>query len=502
MHRLACIDLPSFPLQILLRRHPDWQGFPAAVVDHDKPHGSLLWVNEAARDRRILPGLRYAAALSLSGALRAGVVPATEIERAVEEVTLCLQQFTPDVEPLQNEPGTFWLNATGIETLFHSLSAWAHSIRQELTDQKQLHATIVVGWNKFSTLAIAKASRDLVIFATPEEERASLQNVPLERLSLLAKTRDILAKLGVHTLGDFVRLPEAGIAQRFDEETRLLHRQAREELTLPFEPVALSEPLQRDFFFDEAATDRRRLQECIHCLLQSLLEVLARRGEALTEIHLDFKLQHEKREPQRAHHERLQPAAPTTNGDQLMELVRLRLESLRLERGVTDVKLTVCGKPKTSEQLELFALKASRDLAAANRSLARLRAEFGEGIVVYAKLRDGHLPEASFTWEELDRVKPPRPREARSKTSTLVRRIHVPSLQLPARPRHEPDGWMLRGLEQGPVMRVLGPYFISGGWWHRSVQREYHFAETQRGELLWVYFDRLRRRWILQGSVE
>ena len=85
---------------------------------------------------------------------------------------------------------------------------------------------------------------------------------------------------------------------------------------------------------------------------------------------------------------------------------------------------------------------------------------------------------------------------------TLVRRIYSRPRPLPSRPRHEPDGWMLRGLKQGPVVRVLGPYIVSGGWWQRTVHREYHFAETQKGELLWVYYDRARRRWFLQGRVE
>jgi protein ImuB len=84
----------------------------------------------------------------------------------------------------------------------------------------------------------------------------------------------------------------------------------------------------------------------------------------------------------------------------------------------------------------------------------------------------------------------------------LVRRIYARPVPLPSRPRQEPDGWMLRNLEQGPVVRVHGPYVISGGWWNRAVQREYHFAETQKGELLWVYYDRNRRRWFLQGRVE
>ena len=83
MDRMACVDLPDFPLQLLLRRHPDWRIRPAVVVDCDKPQGQILWANERARSFRVLPGMRYAAALALAGDLRASVVPTNEIERAV-----------------------------------------------------------------------------------------------------------------------------------------------------------------------------------------------------------------------------------------------------------------------------------------------------------------------------------------------------------------------------------------------------------------------------------
>jgi hypothetical protein len=49
MVRLACVDLPAFPLQLLLRRHPEWASSPAAVVAEDKPQGLILWVNEKGR---------------------------------------------------------------------------------------------------------------------------------------------------------------------------------------------------------------------------------------------------------------------------------------------------------------------------------------------------------------------------------------------------------------------------------------------------------------------
>jgi protein ImuB len=73
---------------------------------------------------------------------------------------------------------------------------------------------------------------------------------------------------------------------------------------------------------------------------------------------------------------------------------------------------------------------------------------------------------------------------------------------LPSRSRNEPDGWMLRGLQHGPVIRTQGPHIVSGGWWNRPVHREYHFAETQQGELLWIFYDRVRRKWFMHGRVE
>jgi protein ImuB len=81
--RLACIDLPAFPLQLLLRGHPDWAGYPAAVVAQDKPQGLVLWVNDSARRQGVLPGLRYAAAFSLASTLRAGEVSPAEMAKAL-----------------------------------------------------------------------------------------------------------------------------------------------------------------------------------------------------------------------------------------------------------------------------------------------------------------------------------------------------------------------------------------------------------------------------------
>jgi len=157
--------------------------------------------------------------------------------------------------------------------------------------------------------------------------------------------------------------------------------------------------------------------------------------------------------------------------------------------------------PAMEEQLRLFRAAERRDLAAANRALARLRAIFGDDAVRRVRLREGHLPEARWAWELLAAVVRPQPQGVALRP--LMRRIVLRPSVLPPPPRAQRDaGWLPAGPDAGPVVRMVGPDVLSGGWWRREIHRDYYFAETQRGDLLWLFYDRRRRQWFLHGRVE
>jgi len=82
---LACVSVPSLALQIAIKRYPELRDIPAVIVDVHKPQGFVLEVNRAARKARILPGMRYAAALSLNGSVRAVVIPNDDKLAAVKK---------------------------------------------------------------------------------------------------------------------------------------------------------------------------------------------------------------------------------------------------------------------------------------------------------------------------------------------------------------------------------------------------------------------------------
>ncbi|MCA9772546.1 MAG: DNA polymerase Y family protein [Myxococcales bacterium] len=497
MDRWACVDLAALPLQLLLRTHPDWAEHPAAVVAEERPQAPILWVNERARRTRVLPGMRYAAGLSLARDLRAGVVSDAEVRAGVDEVVERLRRFTPRIEPAEREPWVLWLDAGGLGALFPSLRRWAEGIRDDLS-AAGLRATVVVGFTRFGAYALAKTRSGVFVLPDPARERRAAEAAPLERLGLPPTLLATLAKLGVRTVGAFVALPRAGLRERFGAEAEGLHRLAAGEAWAPIDARPEVEVPSARWVLDFPERDAARLLFLTKRLLHPLLGRLVERGEALEILEVLFVL-----DGGRAREDAVRPAAPTLDAVRILDLLRLRLEGERLAAGVVEFVLTARGTPATDAQLRLFALSGlapRRDLEAGARALARLRAEFGDAAVAVARLEEGHLPEARFAWAPVETLAAPHPGLVAD--APLIRRLHAKALPLPPRSRHEPDGWIVRGHGDGPVVKSVGPHVLSGGWWVREVERHYHFVETARGDLLWIYDDRRRRRWFLQGEVE
>lgn len=494
MDQRACVNLPALPLQILFRSHPDWQKQPAVVVDRDKPQGLILWSNERARTFRILPGMRYAAGLAMARELRASIVPEDQIQREVNRLTRRLNNLTSGVEPCTREPGIFWLNANGLGHLFPSLPTWATAIRQDL-NQAGYRAFVSVGFSRFGSYAAAKAATRNIIFQNADQERQHLRAVAIEHLGFAPSLRDKLAKLGIHTVGGFMDLPADGIRRRFGSDAKELHHQAVGEGWTPLKARLILEPVRKSKLFEHAETNLDRLENNLQPMVRSILSKLSERRESISKLRFRLTLDDGSQRD-----EQLSPAAPTRDEKQLLSLLRLRIESLSFSSGVVEMKIQGAGVPESQQQPELFRQSSSRNLEEAHRAFARIRAELGNDAVVHARLTEGHLPEACFEWKPLTQIRLPNP--AQNAEPPLVRRIYSPTILLPSRSRHEPDGWMIAGGADGSVEEVIGPHIVSGGWWRREIERAYYYVRTRSGRWLWVYRDQNRKRWHLQGEVE
>ncbi len=504
--QIACLDLPALPLQIVWRSEPAWRAHPVVVIDEDRPQGEVLWACERARKAGVLVGQRYAHALSLCGGLRARVVPPEQIAAAIEELRTVLHRLSPRVEPASvrsnqvgpEDPGVFWLDGEGLDRIFGD--RWGASIMKAVSDLGYRGA-VVVGFSRFATYAIARATRHgVTVLRSDQDERIAASNVPLARLEIEPKLRDSLARLGVTTVGQLVRLPGGGILERFGSDAHRLYQLAAGERWDPLVPVAPPEAPDERVILDDDESDIERLVFVLKAPIDRLLDRLAAKARALTALHVELALKHAVGKIElRA--DCIKPAAPTLDARSLVRLVHLRLTGMPPAAPVNAVRVWAEDTLATREQLALFAAKPRRDLRAADEAIARVRAELGDDAVVRAVLREGHLPEASFGWERLVHVVPASPTQ--KLVRPLVRRLLARPQALPPQVRQvRDDGWLLSNLEHGAVVRIVGPYVVSGGWWAHELHREYHFAELRRGDCLWVYYDRNRRRWFWQGAVE
>ena len=395
-----------------------------------------------------------------------------------------LRQFSPEVEPSRDQPGVFWLNASGLAHLYRSPHDWAKQIVAALRVEGHPETAVAVGFTRFGTYAIvrrlASIDRQIVVIRDRAGERAIAGKAPLDRLGLDAALIDSLEKLGVRTVCAFLELPAVGVRRRFGREAHRLHRRASGDLDSPLQPVRPPEPLLARHDFDQPETDVNRLLFIVKRLLDRLLAATAERRERLAELTLHLRLD----PASKVRTEVIRPAAPTLDIAQLMTLVRLRFESVAFEGGVVDLRVAGRSVRTVAAQEGLFAERPPRDLSAANHALAHVRARFGDGAVARARLAEGHLPEARFAWEPVDTIPPPAGAELRP--GVMVRRIYATPRPVPA----------------GHAAERAGPYRVTGGWWRVPVSRDYYFARMRNGDLLWIYYDRARRRWCCQGRVE
>ncbi len=339
MSRPACVDVPALPLQLLLRRHPEWRERPAAVTSGDSAGRSsksgardpIVWVNRRAVRQGVRPGMTPAAAAAVCPDLRIGRILPAEIEAATSELAERLYRWSPVVESATalrpslagfGAVGSFWLRASGLSTLFGPLPDWVESVRNDLA-ALGFRSSVAVGFSRFGAFAAARARFGARIFEDPAEEREAAGQAPLVRFGLSDRTLTGLEQLGIRSLRDILRLSGKGLGDRYGEEARQLHRLASGEIEVLASCVFRPDPpLERRARFDPPETESERLLFSVKRLLDEILDELRREGLAVLDLSYEMR-----REDGRVTAASVLPTAPSLDGLRLLSLLRLRLEA-------------------------------------------------------------------------------------------------------------------------------------------------------------------------------
>jgi protein ImuB len=422
--------------------------------------------------------------------------------QGLERLAHCAQRFTPRVSLVP--PDGLVLEVKGSLHLFNGVEGLSRALASECASLG-LKSMVALAPTPLAALVAARVGKPL---AVTELTRlvGQLMPLPLAALRWSQETLERLARMGVRTIGQALRLPRAGFARRFGVDS-----------LATLDRLTGRSPDVRDRFRVRERFRRRRelsyeleSHEAILGALAPLLEELGTFLEARQcgVMKLECLLWHRHAKPTRCV---LGLAAPVADVRRLTELLGARLSALTLPEPVRACELR-------SSSLILRVLFSNSvwqpgeygggtGTEAAAELIERLRARLGSEAVYGLQVLAGHRPESAWA-----RSRIPGP-SARRGLAACGERVamdgHEQPLPRPARPRpiwllpvpkrlSERDGMPQR---RGPLRLVGEPERIETGWWDGGdIARDYYTALDLHGVRLWIFRERATpHHWFLHG---
>ena len=472
------IQLPRLPLEIYAQQD---DGHCPRVVGSGQGRGRrVLIADHAAQDLGIQVGMSIGAAYALAKGLQ--VCPRDEPAEtlALEHIAVWCGRFTPTISLLP--PTGILLEIAGSLALFGGVEALLKQLREGISDLGYGPLLAVAPTPTAATLCTAVGEQLCIM------DRAALvgrlARLPLEALGLPAKTLVKLQGMGLHLIGECLRLPRAGLARRIGPALWLTLDRALGQAPDPrprFEPPARFQsrlPLPAEVDGVEALLFATRR------LLAELTTFLNARCQGVQEM--DLRLSH-RHGPDTI--VGLGLLSPTSDLGHIAALMRERLERVVLPSPVCALSLLAERiVPLPGRTQALFPHHDDGQTEDDWRGLVeRLRARLGDSAIVGLRMVADHRPE--YAWDTC----------IVGDQGVCVDPGHRP-LWLLARPLalDAPNGTpTFRGQRLTPSHCER----IETGWWDgRPVARDYFIAEASDGARYWVYHELGRqKRWFLHG---
>jgi protein ImuB len=204
---------------------------------------------------------------------------------------------------------------------------------------------------------------------------------------------------------------------------------------------------------------------------------------------------------------------PSASPRQLLELIKLHLEVLKLKGEVDRVELRAAVVGRLGQrQGELFADRWPTDPHQLAMLVNRLSSRLGHNHVLRADPRASPVPERRVKWVPvMEQATNNNERVARgkvSRTSNRRSRTAIPLLLYPTpqaadvmcvTPHGPPQAVWLAGRRE-PVLACVGPERIETLWWRgASVRRDYYRVATESGQHLWMFQRLPDGAWFMHG---
>jgi protein ImuB len=367
-----------------------------AVVELERGAQVVCACNAAAASGGIAAGMALNAALALVPELQT-LTRDPRRERALLEsiATLALERFTPrvSIEP----PDAVLLEVRGSLQLHGGVRALCDRLRAEL-ESRGVHAQLAVTPTALASLWFARAGQQVALRRV-EQLRSRLSVLPLKTTTRWAPEHlELLATMGVHSIGDCLRLPRDGFSRRFSPGMLALLDRATGHLPDARRNFGAAERFSARRDLEPEIQDAGRLECAIEPMLEELVRFLRQRARCLQT--LELQLEHREEPRTRV---RLRFMQPVARKQRIASMLHERLAQLQLSAPVRTVRVRSGPLLEIAETPdELFVRNARGSSTVVSQLIERLRARLGAGAVHGLCLVPEHRPESAWRVSDVD----------------------------------------------------------------------------------------------------
>jgi len=517
----ACIFVPNFPVQAILRAEPELRSQAVAVLEGKAPLQKVFAVNEKAQRAGISIGMTKLQVETCPEIIfRDRSLPQESVAHAA--LLDGAQSFSPKVEDVACD--TILIDLGGVQTLFGPLPAITQAISHR-TEEFGLKANVAVASNA-DTATLAAHGFPGVSVIPDGKEAEQLGNLgvevmlrmldPLEEQNI--RIFETLQCWGVRTLRGLAALPDIALSERLGQTGLYLQRLARGEIHRVLAPVEPPLVFEEAIELDYPIVLLEPLAFLLNRMLEQVCSRLAARALATQELRLELELENGWQDDDAiatAHRRRfcriLRLPVPLLDPRTFLKLLQLDLNAHPPGAPISKLFLAAEPTPPRPEQNHLFLLPAPEPQKL-ELTLAKIAGIVGDEKVGSLQLLDTHRPEGfcmqRFAAMEERKERGPNKSDKKNELVTALR-IFRPAWRVSVTLREDAPAFITYPKQKrisADILWTAGPWRSSGDWWEQGgwARDEWDIAvqEETAIALYRLVRDRLSGRWFVEGEYD
>ncbi|MFY9562221.1 MAG: DNA polymerase Y family protein [Terriglobales bacterium] len=532
----ACLFIPDFPAEAIIRLDPELRGRAVAVLTGRPPLEKVVALNEKARQL----GVELGATKAQLEAWEELVLRArSELQEVSAHAALldCAQSFSPEVE--DTAPGTVLLNLSGLEPLFGPLPKIARELARRAS-RMELEANVAVAANPDTALLAAHGFPGVTLIPEGREAEclgALPVDVLLESFSSdageAARWLEMFDRWGVRNLRALTALPEVPVGERLGQPGIRLRKLARGAASRNLRRFESAPVFEEEIELEYPIVLLEPLAFLLHRMLEQVCARLGARALAAQELRLKMELTKTSEDcysGQTSTFTRtLRLPVPMLDAKVFLKLLQLELQAHPPGAPILKIHLAVEPARPRSTQSGLF-LPVFPEPEKLELTLARIAGIVGEGRAGAAELLDTHR-EGAFQMQPFAPIQSEANNQVRRKkdvpvqeddrttqaeenaqekmSAVIALRLFRPPLRAVVNVQNGKPV-RLKGIQgkdiAGEIVWTAGPWRSSGDWseqegWSRE---EWDIAVPAGNEVILYRLveDKLSRQWWVEGTYD